>query len=366
MVAKPRIYSCNSGQYHCINNGVLWQVSFLVTSDLHLTDKDIDSYRWGLFPWLKEQLVTHQVEYMLILGDITDAKDKHSAQLTNRIVESITSLTDTPVKQVICLRGNHDYIDQQTPFFKFLSNIPKVRFVIAPWFLKERLKTGMKELLFLPNSRNPLEDWGSELKLFNVQDYIFMHQTVGGSLSENGTPLEGVSAALFDHLDGMVISGDVHVPQLVAGGKVMYVGSPYHVHFGDSFIPRVLLVNDDDEFIDLHYPTVRRHTLDIHTAADLERLNLPSADQVKIRITLDDVLEWDKVKVGVLEWCKSKGVVVHECTLQKSSQETNKKYTVDESILKNLSPAEILAQYFSYAKVKQELTIYAEHIIKER
>ncbi|HWY34909.1 MAG TPA: hypothetical protein VNX68_09695, partial [Nitrosopumilaceae archaeon] len=70
-------------------------MSILITSDLHLTDKDRDEYRWGLFPWLKQQIISYKPTTLLFLGDTTDAKDRHSAKLTNRIVDCFTDLAKT-------------------------------------------------------------------------------------------------------------------------------------------------------------------------------------------------------------------------------------------------------------------------------
>ena len=57
----------------------------LVIGDLHLTDQPKDAYRFGIFKWIKKQIEKHQPEYTVILGDLTDKKDKHSAGLVNRI-----------------------------------------------------------------------------------------------------------------------------------------------------------------------------------------------------------------------------------------------------------------------------------------
>lgn len=48
--------------------------SAIMISDLHLTDSPRDEYRWGLFPWLREQIKVYKIEHLLILGDITDRK----------------------------------------------------------------------------------------------------------------------------------------------------------------------------------------------------------------------------------------------------------------------------------------------------
>src|SRR5277367_5080261 len=99
-------------------------MSVLITSDIHLTDNPRDKYRWNLLPWLGEQAKKYQVDKIFILGDLTDSKDRHSASLVNAFVTSIIKLaSECPV---ILLKGNHDYIDENTPFFMFTNSLPNV------------------------------------------------------------------------------------------------------------------------------------------------------------------------------------------------------------------------------------------------
>ena len=103
----------------------------IITSDLHLTDRARDEYRWELFPWLIELVEETGSDEVLILGDLTDAKNNHSAELVNRMVKELTNLP----AHVYVLKGNHDYVDPDQPFFGFLNEIPGVRFVTHPEML---------------------------------------------------------------------------------------------------------------------------------------------------------------------------------------------------------------------------------------
>ncbi|RPI87194.1 MAG: hypothetical protein EHM40_23155, partial [Chloroflexi bacterium] len=82
-------------------------MTWLVTSDLHLTDRPRDAHRFGLFKWLAKKQRKHGVKATFILGDITDKKDNHSSALVNRVVNELTQL-EPPV---YVLKGNHDFID---------------------------------------------------------------------------------------------------------------------------------------------------------------------------------------------------------------------------------------------------------------
>ena len=134
---------------------------YLITTDLHLTDRSDEAYRWDIFPFLKKQATKHKTQHIFILGDLTDFKDNHSARLVNRIVEEVVGLTD--YGGVTILKGNHDYVDPKTPFFMFLDGMsvdpygsePVVRFVTDI----TKTKISNKRVLLLPHTRTPKEDW---------------------------------------------------------------------------------------------------------------------------------------------------------------------------------------------------------------
>jgi DNA repair exonuclease SbcCD nuclease subunit len=279
-------------------------MSVLVTADLHLTDRPADAHRWGLFPWLAKQAVKYEVEYILLLGDLTDAKDRHSAALTNKMVTSIRSLVDTG-RQVIVLRGNHDYIDELEPFFSFLHGEANTQFLIEP-----KLQDGM---LFLPNTRDYKIAWAG--LDFSKPKYIFCHQTFDGCLTENGTRLDGIPPSVFGKIQAKVISGDIHVAQRI-GKNIEYVGAPYRIRFGDVFEPRVLLIQDDGKFKDLHFPTKQKHLIEIKapsSAANAVKqlrathrtgeVSIYEGDQVKVRVHLKRSAypEWPAIRAALIE-----------------------------------------------------------------
>ena len=94
-------------------------MSILIATDLHLSDRQRDRHRFGIFKWLREQQMKYQTKAVFILGDLTETKDTHNANLVNRIVDNLCSLAPP----VFVLKGNHDYIDPSNPFFGFLDYI---------------------------------------------------------------------------------------------------------------------------------------------------------------------------------------------------------------------------------------------------
>ena len=277
----------------------------LLISDLHLTDAPRDSYRWKLFDWLIEVMPQHDVKNLFILGDITDAKDYHSARLVNRLVGALLGLYRRGgLHYIHLLRGNHDGTDPHCPYFEFLGQYPSIRYISTPF----TFPLNGQDVLALPHSRDPQKDWDG-VEMHNV-DLILMHATVRGAVAENGQVLEGVPPSLLATARrAKIYSGDVHVPQKL--GRVEYVGAPYPVRFGDSFVPRAILL-EKGKARDLLPPAIRRGVITVDaTQAGLAGLSAYSkGDQVKVRVRLNpsEYLDWQKIKKNVTAACTEQGV----------------------------------------------------------
>lgn len=272
----------------------------LLCSDLHLTDQPATEYRWGLFPWLNEQIRTHHVRTLFCLGDVTDAKDNHSAELTNRVVQSFAGLKIDDIK---ILAGNHDWLKRGQEYFRFLSHLPNVEFITAP---KEDADVNGQSAFYLPYSKTPAQDWkGWD---FSHYQFLFMHQTVKGSIASNGQAMEGEELPALSA--GRVFSGDIHVPQNIGG--LTYVGSPYHVHFGDKFKPRCILIDRHGKESDLHFETISRIVVKVSGLRQLKRMSFKAGDQVKLRIELDesDKHGWSVLRREAMAHLTELGVVV--------------------------------------------------------
>ena len=281
----------------------------LITSDLHFTDRARDAYRWDIFPWLRDQL--EHDETLLILGDLTDAKDNHSSALVNRIVNEIEE-TVAFGHGVFILKGNHDYVDAFTPFFGFLGALDRVAFIADGYYGLHRVEG--QYVRMMPHTRSPAEDW--ERVSFEDVDLVLCHQTFNGAKASNGQQLQGgISARYFSDrgFKGRVISGDIHVPQQC--GDVTYVGSPYPVAFGDKFTPRVLRVSGDS-VESLEPPHIRKLKLTISDAEELD--DLRQGDQVKLTVRLwrEDFYEWERIRAEVAEVAGRLGVYVHSLDLE--------------------------------------------------
>jgi hypothetical protein len=283
----------------------------LATADLHVAASPRDAYRWQFLESTLPRLIAEYVaDRVLILGDLTEAKDGHSAALVNRLVDGIAAIAEeTPV---YILKGNHDYIAEGVPFFRHLRHLPRVHWINAPTRLKLR---GLGDCLLLPHTRN-LEDWVDSMR--EDHDWFFCHQTFGGADLGSGRRAEGAAPPFTK--GARVVSGDIHAPQRL--GPVTYVGAPYTVDFGDNYTPRVLLLEDHRmKSIPVPGPQKRLVTLsgrDPLAALSMRHplaatLPIQSGDVVKVRVELPPRAEVSRaeVRARVREWADAAGVELY-------------------------------------------------------
>ena len=276
-------------------------MNIIKVADLHLTDGKADQYKWDFFKWLEKQVVKHRVDRVDILGDLTEKKDQHKSELINKIVDAIVSLSE--LCAIIITQGNHDYVDQSSPFFGFFKHIPNITYITKP--------TTIEGELFLPHARNPVEEWGWEELSQNLRRIhtINMHQTIVGSKVPNGFSLEkGMSKNFFKSYKGVVWSGDIHMPQEIGG--VEYIGSPYPNYFGDEFQGRVVLIESLGEESDLEYPCLTKWSLRIKDPIDLEEVDFEEGDQAKITIEMHPTYfpDWPQIRKEIKEYCEKEKV----------------------------------------------------------
>jgi len=255
-----------------------------------------------VFPWLVDTSRSEDVKSIVISGDVLDAKDYHSATLVNRVTDCLVRLRDT-VEHVYVLMGNHDYLIGDQPYLRFLNHIPGISYI---WKPQEDHDVDGPPTFFLPHTKHPARDWAG--MDFSHYQYLFMHQTLKGAIASSGTAMEGEEVPeLNAH---KVFSGDIHVPQLC--GPLEYIGSPYHVHFGDKYEPRIILLDRRGRQEDLEFATIARMTLTVESLRELKRLKLRAKDQVKLRmkLTREEHFDWQRIRREATGWLADQGVVV--------------------------------------------------------
>jgi predicted phosphodiesterase len=326
----------------------------LVVSDLHLTDRPQDFYRWGVFEQLAGLSKLHGVDTLLVLGDLTEFRDHHSSKLVNGVVDAFYGLRKTSrINEVYFLSGNHDYVRPDSPYFHFLRRLPWARFFVEP----TRIELGQETLLFLPHSKDPEKDW-KDVQMGEA-NYIFLHGTMAGAVSETGMKLEGISSDWFKGLRCTILAGDIHVPQKI--GNVEYVGAPYPIRFGDTFQGRALYIQDKG-IIECPLNNIRKVT--VRTEGDLERVR--KGDHVRYIIELADseMGEWQERKKGAAAFCEARGAVLCKVQLERIAT-VEKKGGKPTIKLKTRTPEESLALYCRTQGVDAALTEIGHQLLKE-
>lgn len=268
---------------------------------------------------------------------MTDAKDNHGAELVNRTVRAFDGLRKA-APRIIVLKGNHDYLRGGHMFFDFLSALDGIEVITKP---TEDPDIDGPLTFFLPYSKEPEKEW-AHLD-FSIYDYLFMHQTVKGSRTSNGQIMEG--RALPPLNAAKVYSGDIHVPQVVGG--VEYVGSPYHVHLGDNFRPRCVLIERGGKAVDLHFDTVKRVSLrstGLYQLAGQLRA-LKKGDHVKVTLELDasDRHDWRAVRRAVTAFIEKAGLVSQG--VEMASAGATSRYEARSAAALSETPGKVLQRF---------------------
>ncbi len=269
----------------------------LVVGDPHLNDNPRDRYRHEFQKQLRAMVKKHDVNLTIILGDLTDVKDYHGSWLVNEIVGHLWKLSQ--LCEVIVLKGNHDYINPDTPFFKFLGKIEDIEWINEP----TNSNRSFGRMLFLPHTNNYEKDWRY---VFSGEqfDWVFAHNTFEGA-QVGARRLEGIPLSIFPK-NVQIISGDIHYPQTI--GNLTYVGAPYTCHFGDAYDPRVLLIDDEKHLYQVHSipcSGVQKRLIEIKSLKELDMYDT-GEDILKIRYILPSSKsdKWPDIKAEIKEWGK--------------------------------------------------------------
>lgn len=293
-------------------------MTILVTGDLHLNDNSRDSYRHKFMRTLRDIMRKHKPAGLIILGDICDDKDRHSAWLVNKVVDHIARCA--AICPVIALKGNHDYVDIATPFFGFLARVPGVTWVDIPQTGETPstlVQMGLSGALFLPHTRDYERDWAGLMEKGRIGTYshIFAHNTFDGADAGHGRKLRGIPTTIFPK-GSTVISGDIHSPQKL--GPVIYAGAPYRVDFGDDYEPRLLFM-DGKKITSMPAPGAQKRLVEF--GVDKKRLTIikpggqQAGDILKVRVHIDNrsaMEQWAEHRAAIYEWGEKHEYAIHQ------------------------------------------------------
>lgn len=275
----------------------------ILTADWHLVDTPSEAYRWRVFDELLAYSQKCKDKDICILGDLADKKDRHSSELVNPLCDEFKRLIDHGLTiNVIC--GNHDMPLKGPPFWKFLDMIDdRLMFHTVPFVYKD--------VLLLPFSTNPNEEWEGVLDDPTDFNAIFMHQPVKGAITESGQVYDTDEQLIFPK--GMPVwSGDIHTHQRI--GQVRYVGAPHPIKFGDTYECRMIQLDKHYKLIDeLHIHTIQKLVVDISSIDELASVKLRKGDQVKVRFSIhpDNIAVWPVEREYITAWAKQRAVILH-------------------------------------------------------
>ena len=211
---------------------------YLLTADVHFNEVDYQKYPqsgfWQGANQFFRDLETHvQVgsKSMLILGDLTDAKDRHSGKLVNFIVNGVDFLHRESEIFVSLLFGNHDGLPEAVPFFDFLLECGIALRVIWPIF----------------------EDYAHKNEILRAPIILF-HGPVKGFDYAAGQKVgnEGIDPVQLLSQHELAIGGDLHKP-LQRMGNILYCGSPYDTRYGKEFERHYMVLVEEGEKQDLGF-----------------------------------------------------------------------------------------------------------------
>ena len=319
-------------------------MTVLVTGDLHLSDNARDKYRHDFMVKLPALARKQRADLILILGDLTEEKDRFAAELVNAVVDHLHALAR--VAPVIVLQGNHDYLNIESPFFAFLARLEGLTWVNRPTALNSlenvpaTVSRALGKAILCPHTSNCLKDWAKiDFKGYN---WAFMHQTFTGAVSETGFKLSGIPLNYFPK-NLQIISGDIHRPQEL--GNLTYCGAPFLVDFGDQGISRMLLIDASGKLKSLPCAGPQKRLVTVGSIKELAKQpQLNENDVLKVRVEIEpgDYPRWPEMVEQVKAWGADNGFLIHlvQPVVQATSrsmisQRTAAPSKTDEQLLKD-------------------------------
>jgi hypothetical protein len=336
-------------------------MAILIVSDLHLNDNDRDAYRHQFMRTLLGIIRKLKPTALLILGDLCDAKDRHGAWLVNQVVEHIDSCAF--LCPVIILKGNHDYVDVDNPFFQFLRHMEGVTWINNPedfaTIYKERV-----DALFLPHTTNYKRDWA---KLdFQRYESIFAHNTFDGADVGHGRRLSGIPTTIFPK-GVRVIAGDIHIPQTL--GPVTYVGAPYTVDFGDDYEPRLLLLDGKKlTSIPVEGPQKRLVVIKGDGTKAIEAAKAVGAvrgDILKVRVHISEDRaseSWAERRDKIMIWGEQCGFIINSVLPVIDKQASTRRA---RSTIKTLTDEQVLTTYVKARGVDKSVVSTGQRLLRK-
>lgn len=281
----------------------------LITADLHLSSTSRDSYRVDNLYTLYDRAQSADIKQTIILGDLTEMKDNHSAWLVNTVTDIVRSFAS--MGPVFILQGNHDFADDaKCPFFGFLRYVKNVY-----WFgggtTYRRDDLGLGRTVWLPYTRAWEAQWGLA-DIPRGRHTIFAHGMFNRTKLGNGREAENAMPLSLVPKNAKCYAGDVHIPQVLE--RVEYVGAPYTIDFGDDYAARAIVLDDKGGREDIDMSKLPQKRLVHITSAGPQTTHCNKGDILRVRVPMlrSEAAGWPAMRDKCRTWLEKRGFVVHE------------------------------------------------------
>lgn len=198
-------------------------------SDLHLGVHQ-NSSQWHdiaieFGKWLKKNLKDHDIKDIIFCGDLLHYRDEIAVNTIQATSEFLNLLKEF---NIIMIPGNHDCYFKNNSSVHSLSILKGHKNITVLDKPTSEIFFG-KKLMFAP--------WGTDITEMTNSDIIFGHFEIATfKLNETKICEHGMTSDNLLSRAPLVISGHFHTRQEreYSNGKIVYLGSPFHMDFGDS------------------------------------------------------------------------------------------------------------------------------------
>lgn len=267
---------------------------YCTISDLHI-GCHCDSEHWHTIllnwgKWLKDELCDKNIDNIIICGDFFDNRSEIGVKTISVAGELMDMWSDFNVTMIT---GNHDMFYKNrtdvnsVSIFEGRSNVDVISTITTK-------QIGDKTVTYIP--------WGQDLQKCPKSDIIFGHLEINGfkmmpgKLAEGKTPPKSLTGKAK-----LTFSGHFHLrdERQYLNSKIIYIGSPYQLNWGESTnVPGYYVVDVDAESYEFHENTISPK----HIKLDVDDLDVESMSgnivSVDIDPTMDDVeIEGFKSKI---------------------------------------------------------------------
>ena len=208
----------------------------ILLADLHLSATSAPTVA-KVFETIPSICSHHRDHHVAILGDLLHHRHHVELALLLQVRQHLVDLVVGGVEKITIIPGNHDMLDRSgLTVLELFTDLPHVTVHLEPVWTDEGL--------WVPYRSDP-EAISSALRLprpSGAHPVLLGHLGIrGAQMNQNAVDTDGIDGS--DGSDGsdgtsngiqLVVTGHYHLQQELHGGRVIYIGSPYQVDFGEA------------------------------------------------------------------------------------------------------------------------------------